>query len=262
MQRLRKALAGGGQGKYVLLSAIVLAVLVSPFAFASGEGSFLKIGKRNPAAGGAAGSETEIIANSATYGTRQSNLKDGDGGGAIYGCRSAAVPAPGKAGTSIEPCIRGNNLKDGRAFEFNSVTGTEVGRITVGNDNGDNPSAKPFTTNATGVATGLNADRLDGKSADDLVPLRADVNGDGSLSRGTTGTTSSRPQAGVYNVVFPRDITQCTPVATVGSPGAGNPARAFIDVGQLTGNTNGLSINVQDSDGTNTNRPFHVIVVC
>ena len=43
--------------------------------------------------------------------------EDGDGGGAIYGCRSN----PGN-----EPCIRANNLKGGRAFEFETV-GKEAG---------------------------------------------------------------------------------------------------------------------------------------
>ena len=56
--------------------------------------------------------ETQIIASNGSYGTRQSNKRDGDGGGAIYGCRSSA---------GREPCIRSNNLKGGRAFEFQTV---------------------------------------------------------------------------------------------------------------------------------------------
>src|SRR5262249_5641389 len=99
-------------------------------------------------------SETQIIADNTTYGTRQSNLRDGDGGGAIYGCRSN----PGN-----EPCIRANNLKTGRAFEF-ATRGNEAGRIETGNAAG-----APFTTSATGVATGLNADRVDGKEAADFA---------------------------------------------------------------------------------------------
>ena len=100
--------------------------------------------------------ETEIIANTTTYGTRQSNKRDGDGGGAIYGCRSN----PGN-----EPCIRANNLKGGRAFEFVTI-GKEGGRIEVGGDK----TGAPLTTNATGVATGFNADKVDGKEAADFAP--------------------------------------------------------------------------------------------
>ena len=57
------------------------------------------LGKRNPSNNPslALSTETEIIANNSTYGTRQSNKKDGDGGGAIYGCRSSL---------GNEPCVR------------------------------------------------------------------------------------------------------------------------------------------------------------
>src|SRR2546422_4067877 len=97
----------GGQSRYVLLIAIALALLVSPFAIGA-TGSVLQEGKRNPS-GGAATRETELISKAKTYGTRQSNIRDGNGGGAIYGCRST---------TGREPCVRANNLNTGRAFEF------------------------------------------------------------------------------------------------------------------------------------------------
>jgi hypothetical protein len=143
--RKRRARRGSSQGRYVLGSALVLALLVSPFAVAT-TGDVLREGKRNPGSGSAK-RETEIIANNDTYGTRQSNVQNGNGGGAIYGCRS-------KSGR--EPCIRSNNLNTGRAFEF-ETNGTEAGRIEA-----DTPGARPFTTNAGGVATGLNSDKVDG----------------------------------------------------------------------------------------------------
>jgi hypothetical protein len=130
---------------HVVAAAAVLAVLMSPWAIAK-TGDALREGKRNPGSG-ASTRETEIISTSKTYGTRQSNIRDGNGGGAIYGCR---------ASTGREPCIRANNLKTGRAFEF-ETEGTEAGRIEASGAN-----ARPFTTDATGVATGLNADRVDG----------------------------------------------------------------------------------------------------
>ena len=131
-------------GRYVLASALVLAVTMSPVAIGA-TGSVLREGKRNPSSGAAA-RETEMISQTKTYGTRQSNIRDGNGGGAIYGCRSSA---------GREPCIRANNLKNGRAFEF-ETDGDEVGFIET-----KNPAARPFATNATGVAAGLNADRVD-----------------------------------------------------------------------------------------------------
>ncbi len=148
---------GSRQGRYVLASAVLLALVVSPFAVGA-TGDVLREGKRNPG-NGSAGRETELISSSKTYGTRQSNVRAGNGGGAIYGCRSK----PGR-----EPCMRSNNLQEGRAFEF-ETDGSEAGRIETKNDTG-----RPFTTNATGIATGLNADRVDGLHAakiDFRVPI-------------------------------------------------------------------------------------------
>src|SRR4051812_20401648 len=148
-------------GRAAVVCSLILAIGVPSVALGFGEGRNLLLGKRNPSSNPnlALTSETEIIANTSTYGTRQSNKKDGDGGGAIYGCRSN----PGN-----EPCIRSNNLKGGRAFEFVTV-GKEGGRIEVGGDH----TGAPLTTNATGVATGLNADQVDGKSATDFAPATA-----------------------------------------------------------------------------------------
>ncbi|MGH2980240.1 MAG: hypothetical protein ACRDLQ_11490 [Solirubrobacterales bacterium] len=135
-------------GRYVLLSALVLAVTMSPVAIGA-TGSVLREGKRNPS-GGAASRETEMISRSRTFGTRQSNIRDGNGGGAVYGCRSSA---------GREPCVRANNLKNGRAFEF-ETDGDEVGFIKA-----KSPAGRPFATNATGVAAGPNADRVDSLNA-------------------------------------------------------------------------------------------------
>jgi hypothetical protein len=146
LHRIRTRLRGGGQGPWILAAAVAAALLVTPFAVAAGEGRPLIGGKRNPGADASAAlaTETQIIANNRTYGTRQSNKSD-NGGGAIYGCRSRA----GGTERGNEPCVRARNLSDGRAFEFESSGGPEVGVIRSGN-----PNAAPFTTNATGVATG------------------------------------------------------------------------------------------------------------
>jgi hypothetical protein len=147
----------------VVLATAILAVGISPFAVAA-TGDALREGVRN----GTTNRETEIVSNIAAgsgakggYATRQSNLS-ASGGGAIYGCRSGAGGTP----SNQLPCIRANNLAAGRAFEFNAQNGLLGGSITVGNG-GD--SRKPFTTNATGVADGLNADRVDGLDAAQVV---------------------------------------------------------------------------------------------
>ncbi len=157
----------GPRLRTVVAATGILAVGISSLAIGA-TGSNLREGVRN----GTAVNETEIISNvnattAATGGfsTRQSNLST-TGGGAIYGCRSTVGGTAANPPTN--PCIRANNLSTGFAFEFNASNGTTAGLITVGKG-GD--ATKPFTTNATGVATGLNADRVDGANAADIVNL-------------------------------------------------------------------------------------------
>ena len=230
--------------RYILVGALALAIGIPSVAIGFGEGRTMLLGKRNPSPSGsrALRSETEIIASNGTYGTRQSNKKDGDGGGAIYGCRSN----PGS-----EPCIRANNLKGGRAFEY-ATRGKEGGRIETGD-----PSGGPFTTNATGTATGLSADKLDGKDSGDFAGAAdfktAVVNGAGGLVRGR-GATASRRDAGTntYVVTFDRDVSQCTYTAT--PTGATSAQTLSVQAG-------GDVANVRiDADQNPTG--FHLQVIC
>src|SRR3712207_3665066 len=131
-------------GRYAVACTLILALGIPAIAVGAGEGRSLLLGKRNPARG-SLNAETEVIASNGSYGTRQSNKRDGDGGGAIYGCRSN----PG-----AEPCVRANNLRGGRAFEF-ETRGGEAGYIQVGDTN-----AAPFSTNATGHVANLSADKI------------------------------------------------------------------------------------------------------
>ena len=143
-----------------VIAMIALIVAIGGTAYATGEGKPILGGTRNPGSdkSKSLSKETQIIASVSTYGTRQSN-KSNNGGGAIYGCRSAA----GGSANSQEPCIRANNLSSGLTFEF-ATTGTSGGLIT-----GKDANSVPFTTTATGVATGLNADRVDSLNADQIV---------------------------------------------------------------------------------------------
>ncbi len=144
----------------VIAATGVLVICGTPFA-AARTGDNLREGVRN----GTTTSETEIIANLRTttaskggFAMRMSNLSS-TGGGFVNGCRASVAP-------TSKPCYRASNLSDGRAFEFNTRNGPVVGEITAGTG-GD--TKKPFTTNATGVATGLNADRLDSLNAAEII---------------------------------------------------------------------------------------------
>jgi len=249
--RIRKALSPRNRGPWILASALAVALLVAPFAGAFGEGNSVKGGARNPSpdARRAYTKETQIIANVNTYGTRQSN-KSNNGGGAVYGCRSSA----GGTAKGNEPCLRASHLAAGRAFEFNSNSGTEVGQIT------GPATAAPFTTTATGVATGLNADKVDGQNASDLQARFATVNGaDGVVgsNRGVAASGSGRASAGVYNVVFDADVSKCSRTATVAGS---TPAVITTDAG-----ANAQTITVHTFDlpaATAGDHSFNLTVTC
>ena len=182
----------GSTGRYVVATALILAIGIPSVAAGFGEGRDARLGKRNPSSGSLS-AETQIIASNGSYGTRQSNKRNGEGGGAIYGCRSSA----GK-----EPCVRANNLKGGRAFEF-VTAGKEAGQFQVGDT-----SAPPFSTNATGKVTNLDADKVDGKSSEEFANAGdlgfASVKADGTFvaGRGATASTKSNVAENTYTVTF------------------------------------------------------------
>ncbi len=164
--RRRHPLARAPRTRAVLAATCLLIVVGAPLASAR-TGDDLREGVRN----GTTAKETQIIgslrsslARTGGYVTRQSNLST-DGGGAIYGCRSKAGGSAAKP-TPQNPCVRANNLSTGFAFEFNAANGEIAGLITAG-PGGD--SKRPFVTNATGVATGLNADRVDSLGASEII---------------------------------------------------------------------------------------------
>jgi hypothetical protein len=249
--------------RHVLLATVVLAVMISPFAVAA-TGHVLRENGRNPTAT----SETQIVGriagtdnNTGGYTTRQSNLSD-TGGGAFYGCRAAVRVQNGPA---TEPCVR-----TGFAFEFNTTHGNTAGTITVG---GGGDANKPFTTNATGVATGLNADRVDSKSADDIVTEAvnsasrfADVAADGKLNGGrgvTSVAVQGVPTDGTYRVVFADDISKCALTATEQTiTDAGAVAVQRVDAKTVDVKTR----KGGGADGTGPSdpaqRPFNLVATC
>ena len=238
-------------GRAAVVCSLILAIGVPSVAMGFGEGRNLLLGKRNPSNNPslALTSETEIIANSPTYGTRQSNKKDGDGGGAIYGCRSSL---------GNEPCVRAANLKGGRAFEFATIGG-EAGRIETGSTAG-----APFTTNATGVATGLNADRVDGKEAADFAPaadvtalsaslLDAQVSATGAVGGTSRGAVSATVTASIYTVKFNKDVSKCSFTA---SP-VGSASDQAIGVAATANTPDSVTVDTGTNPGS-----FHLQVIC
>lgn len=175
----------------VVIGTAVFGVLVAPPVVAR-TGDLLREGERN----GTTTKETEIVGNfdatggaKGSYVTRQSNTRTGTraGGAAIYGCRGAK----GGTGGGSAPCLRASNLADGFAFEF--AADGPVGQFSVGTPSQPNTAA-PFETNATGVVKNLNADKVDGLDAAQIIA---------AASAGPTG-----------------------PAGPAGSPGAAGPPGA------------------------------------
>lgn len=230
--------------KYVVATAVAAGVLAPAAAIGAGEGLPIDGGQRNPSSD-AYSRETEVIADNGTFGTRQSNKRVGDGGGAIYGCRSSLAN---------EACIRANNLNEGRAFEF-VARGKEAGRITL-----EDKTGAPVTTNATGVATGFNADKVDGKDATEFATAGslkfAVVNATGALgnNRGATGANLTDATAETFTVTFDADVSKCSFTAT--AVGAARASALGVQ-----GGSDPKTVVVDQADPGDTDA-FHLQVIC
>jgi hypothetical protein len=236
--------------------ALALAAAIASQAMASGEGTNARLGVRNPGSGNLT-VQTQIIASNNNWGTRQSNK--GSGGGAIYGCRSA----PG-----AESCVRAVNLMNGIAFSFQSNSGTSpVGSFQVGSSTTVNPNVAPFTTNASGKVTNLNADLLDGLSASQIQSQAvnqavaqssiAQVAGNGVLGHARGAIASTNTGTGTYIVTFGASIANCVYQATINSAG-GLPG--LVSTTEATSTT--VSVSTFDDAGAAANRPFQLTVNC
>lgn len=158
-------LLGPGWRRATILTATALTIVGAPVAIAAGSHAnrnahAASLGDNRPLKGAihnpAAGSyfrTTGIFANFSSWTMRVQNV--GGGGAATFGC---------KAGGNGSACLNAENNSGGLAFSF-AGNGSSGGKILL-----TNSTASPFTTNAHGEATGLNANYLQGKTASDFLP--------------------------------------------------------------------------------------------
>jgi len=245
-----------GQGKYLVLSSLILALLVAPFALAA-DGDPVRAGGRTTFT-----SITRILGDSNTYATQQSNLRQGDGGAARYGCRSTA---------GNEFCLLSKNTGGGGAFRFQAQKSLLGGSIEVVPPTGKTAAdAKPFTTNAHGVATGLNADQVDGMSASDIVNaargsnvharVAADGKTDSTRTGGVTDTNIVHTTAGVYCFTGLKSQPQTASVNLDGVAGETSVDTTTSAPGVACNNATGIQLIVRtyDSGGNLIDKPFYV----
>jgi len=92
------------------------------------------------------------------------------------------------------------------------------------------------------------------------------VETDGTLVRGRNVVRSKRLAEGQYEVVFTEDVSRGVYVATIGRPGIATEPAGEIGVALrccLTGGevNKGVWVDTHDSDGSNSDRAFHLIVM-
>ena len=89
------------------------------------------------------------------------------------------------------------------------------------------------------------------------------VNAAGQQVRARGTTSSARTAEGRYQVIFNRDVRGCAYYATVGGPTAAvPPGNGLVSVSSLASNVNGVDITTENQNGANTNKPFHLLVLC
>ncbi|MFN2616379.1 MAG: hypothetical protein ABR581_04555 [Thermoleophilaceae bacterium] len=96
----------------------------------------------------------------------------------------------------------------------------------------------------------------------DGVNRYAVVSSAGIVARSRGLSSAVRTSAGHYQAIFNRDVRGCAYVATLGSVGATGPTNGEVSVASLASNVNGVSVRTANSNGTATNRSFHLIVNC
>jgi len=84
----------------------------------------------------------------------------------------------------------------------------------------------------------------------------------GATVRGRGVSSSSQTGTGQYLVVFDQDVRQCTYYATLGDESASGPGTGQIAVTSAASNVNGVRVVTRASDGTASNRSFHLLVSC
>lgn len=260
--------------------ALVLALAAAPAAEAAGEGKPVRLGKRNPTKGSVTRT-TQVAAKTKinTYALRADNR--GLGGALLLGCRSALAPDFSNPRVSTA-CLRAQNTAGGEAFQFTSAAGGIIGVIQTGATFAtQNPNVRPFVTNATGEALGLNADKVDGMNAQDIITaarqqnpiasspsfafarVATDGKTDQSRSQGVNDTNIKKgTQPGVYCFYGLTSRPKSANVTLDGVPGetsvdttTGAGAPCPEPIGQLE-----MHVRTYDSAGAPADKPFYLTI--
>jgi hypothetical protein len=93
--------------------------------------------------------------------------------------------------------------------------------------------------------------------------LFAVVDGRGNMQRGLHVVSTKLKDAGVYQVIFARDVRRGVYIATAGGHGyEGVPIPAAAAVVGLASDPRGVLVYMTDASGDPINTGFHLLVVC
>jgi len=232
-KRFRPRLRGRSKTTHVLLSSVLLATMITPFAFAQ-----------------SGGGDARVTDNNARYAFIARNTRDGDGGAGALACNSDRNPT---GQTNREPCLNMVNKGTGAAAAFRTrgLLGFRLQTSGTG-------TATPFQLdpNATGKVQYFNADAVDGLSSEQMRPRFARVNFTApstvALATGSYGVESvTRASAGRYRVKFNANVSQCVFHVTSGAVGA---ARTVAAEPLSTDNTM-ADVSIRRATGTDEGEP-------
>jgi hypothetical protein len=90
------------------------------------------------------------------------------------------------------------------------------------------------------------------------------IGADGHPVRGRDVASAARISEGRYQVIFNGDVRNCGYWATVGDDSAAAPPQnTQISVSSLGSNVNGIAVRTENgSNGSELDRPFHLLVMC
>ena len=90
------------------------------------------------------------------------------------------------------------------------------------------------------------------------------VNAGGQAVRGRDVSSAARTSEGRYQVIFNGDVRNCAYYTTVGDESASAPPQnGQISVSSLASNVNGVAVRTENgTNGTELDRPFHLLVMC
>jgi hypothetical protein len=101
-----------------------------------------------------------------------------------------------------------------------------------------------------------------GLSNQDIGVLFAQINADGTVFGSSGGVTALRLGAGVYEVDFGHDVSNCAGIASQGEGGQGGAGGATMGATDRAGNLEAFFVTVRNEANSLVDRAFQVLAVC